>query len=66
MTELRKYLDPGYTDEMTLSDEAITDIILAGRFSFKSTMKLRNKLDRVLSMKKFTCYTNQNIFTIHT
>ncbi|XP_063432556.1 dynactin subunit 3-like isoform X2 [Mytilus trossulus] len=29
LTELRKYLDPGYTDEMTLSDEAVTDIILA-------------------------------------
>ncbi|XP_076102114.1 dynactin subunit 3-like isoform X1 [Mytilus galloprovincialis] len=29
LTELRKYLDPGYTDEMTLSNEAITDIILA-------------------------------------
>ena len=29
LAELRKFLDPAYMDEMTLTDEAITDIILA-------------------------------------
>jgi len=30
--EIQKYLDPSYTDELTLSDSAKADIILAGKF----------------------------------
>lgn len=37
MAELRKFLDPAYMDEMTLTDEAITDIILAGNQSSSNT-----------------------------
>lgn len=29
--DLHKFLDPAYTDEMTMSEEAMEEVIMAGR-----------------------------------
>ena len=47
VAELRKFLDPAYMDEMTLTDEAITDIILAGNQSSSYIVCSRNRFTKI-------------------
>lgn len=49
LAELRKFLDPAYMDEMTLTDEAITDIILAEEDFLKQQA---GKLEELESLKE--------------
>ena len=51
MAELRKFLDPAYMDEMTLTDEAIIDIILAGNQSSSYIVCSRDRFTNIFTAK---------------
>jgi hypothetical protein len=53
VAELRKFLDPAYMDEMTLTDEAITDIILAGNQSSSYIVCSRDRFTNIFIGQRY-------------